>query len=162
MQTWDSPAKYPPVYSSDGKLLQDSPVYTEKYFCFNAFLPTPEEILKIGYSRLFDSEMDGYRWNLDNWGTKWDIYHDKITLAETGWEEGCDNLFLSFDTAWSPPLAWFQKIVQHFKTLTFLLHYEEPGVFFAGDAAGEDGVYCLTEYTEEQCEELFRSEDDED
>ena len=32
--------------------------------------------------------MDGYHWNLANWGVKWDIYVDKIDRETLGWTEG--------------------------------------------------------------------------
>lgn len=44
-----------------------------------------------------------YRWSINNWGTKWDMY-----------EVGCKNNVLQFDTAWSTPMLW----AEHFaKTL---------------------------------------------
>lgn len=49
MDSQGLPAKYPPVYKADGTILFASPEYTEPYFCFNALLPTPQEVLAVGF-----------------------------------------------------------------------------------------------------------------
>jgi len=43
------PARYPPVILENGQTLFGPPEYTEKRFCFNALIPTPDEVLAIGY-----------------------------------------------------------------------------------------------------------------
>lgn len=109
------PAKYPPQ-EWEKAIAQMEPQPTESYFCFNALVPTPQEVLDMGYDAhnkiskdtlLFAlhgqsiSPIDGYHWNIANWGTKWDVYHDKITPDEMGWSEGCEGIEFEFDTAWS-------------------------------------------------------------
>ena len=164
------PAKYPPIISPNGKVLSKSDDVKEKYFCFNAFIPTPQEVLDVGfdgqakipkeeYDKLLHGGetkyIDGYHWNWKNWGTKWDIYSERLSLEEIGWSEGCDSVEICFDTAWSPPIPWFEALVKAFPSLVFTMHYEEPGVFFAGNCRGENGVFTHNECTEEECYKLF-------
>lgn len=160
------PAEYPPQPWETENCKKP----TERYFCFNAQVPTPKEILEVGYdAHIKLSEMsvedmlreqeinptDGYHWNIVNWGTKWDVYFDAITKDEMGWHDGANYICFHFDTAWSPPLAWLKKVALKFPELQFKLHYEEPGVFFAGDFYVEGEESKLNEYTDEQCRDLF-------
>lgn len=46
-----------------------------------------------------------YEWRLDNWGTKWDVYNVTMTRMDD------NTLVMSFDTAWSPPIPVFDKMV---------------------------------------------------
>ena len=165
------PAQYPPLILPNGQKLSEKPKETEPYFCFNALIPTPKEILEIGYDghdkipRLTLAEilqgkmpepMDGYHWNIANWGTKWDIYHNRLTIEDFGWHRGCKKVTAWFDTAWSPPRAWLEKAIGLYPSLTFILHYEEPGNYFAGDLYGENGVITEDIYDADRCAEVFR------
>ena len=47
-----------------------------------------------------------YDWRLQNWGTKWDVYNATCDRMDE------NTLVLSFDTAWSPPIAVFDKLVE--------------------------------------------------
>jgi hypothetical protein len=71
-------------------------------------------------------------WRVQNWGTKWDI---EAVL------DSADESYLeySFDSAWSPPIQWLQKIVKDFPKLLFTLKYEEEGMGFMGKAVGANG-----------------------
>jgi hypothetical protein len=67
---------------------------------------------------------DWYGWRLAKWDTKWDICHAEIQ------EKHKDEITVSFDTAWSPPLAFYEKLVElGFSVKAF---YSEPGMGFAG------------------------------
>ena len=69
---------------------------------------------------------DWYDWSVNNWGTKWDAYEPEILNNDI-------NFFsVSFETAWSPPIAWIDNIMQDFPDLCFTLEYEEPGMCFGG------------------------------
>ena len=46
-----------------------------------------------------------YSWRLEHWGTKWDIYNATCERMDE------NTLVLSFDTAWSPPIPVFDKLV---------------------------------------------------
>lgn len=160
------PAEYPPKHK--GK----EPVENSNtpYFCFNALVPTPKDVLEIGFARkeqipeinvmyAYRGEtvfpLDGYHWNIANWGTKWDVYDDAITAEEMGWHEGAERIAFEFDTAWKPPLAWLKKAAMLFPALRFKLHYEEPSNFFAGDLYAEGLNAVLDPYDDARCREAF-------
>ena len=46
-----------------------------------------------------------YDWRLEHWGTKWDIYNATCERMDE------NTLVLSFDTAWSPPIPVYDKLV---------------------------------------------------
>ena len=160
------PADYPPQpWEKEPRTKPTVP-----YFSFNALIPTPKEVLEIGFDghdKILDLNMkyalrgqtvypiDDYHWNIANWGTKWDIYHDAITAETMGWHEGADHICFEFDTAWSPPDKWRASVGKLFPALQFKLHYEEPGCFFAGDMFVSEGVTTIVECTDAQCEKLF-------
>lgn len=88
-------------------------------------------------------------------GVKWDIYVDKIDRETLGWTEGCDRIEVGFDTAWSMPERWFATASELFPQLSFKLHFEEPGCYFAGDMLGENGVVSTEYYNDEKLREIF-------
>jgi hypothetical protein len=85
--------------------------------------PIPDEVILAGYSDI------GYKWCRDNWGTKWDVYIDldKDTLYKDD-----EYIEMSFDSAWSPPVAWLKNIAPLYPELEFELAYMELGNMFAG------------------------------
>lgn len=174
------PAQYPKKYNANGICINDCPPATEKHFCFNALVPTPQKVLDIGfdghdvipwedlmgvYKGIIPPVLDGYHWNVVNWGTKWDIYHDDLTAEVIGWTKGCEKIYFEFETAWSPPIDWLIKVVEMFPELHFKFHYEESGCYFAGDVYGEGGSCTIDEYDDARCDALFQywedGEDDE-
>lgn len=72
-----------------------------------------------------DKKEDWYNWNCQNWGTKWDAYDIDI-------DDNDDNFTYYFNTAWSPPLAWLEKIAAKYPNLELNLEYNEPGCDFGG------------------------------
>lgn len=81
---------------------------------------------------------DWYDWCVANWGTKWDIGYDsardnKAYITEVN---GSEFVMVSFDSAWSPPLAAYEKLVE----MGYQIHayYYEPGMMFCG-RYDEDG-----------------------
>lgn len=166
------PAKYPPQEWEKDRL-DNIKAPEEPRFCFNALVPTPNAVLEMGYDAhnkipkdIFElllagknvEPIDGYHWNILNWGTKWDVYHANITPEAMGWSQGCKSILFDFDTAWSPPRAWLEKVVEMFPELTFELHYSEPGCYFAGDIYGKNGRCIYDEYDDKRCAELFKKE----
>jgi len=91
-----------------------------------------------------------YDFCVNEWGTKWDIGGDDLGPAQ----DIPGGLMLTFDSAWAPPCAAYEKLVD----LGFSIRamYYEPGMAFAG--IWEDGNDDFYEYggmnSEQIAEEL--------
>ena len=121
-----------------------APVYGDELdFCMNALYPVPldyrrfpfddNQARKLGEAVGEPRKYGGYRWQSDHWGTKWDVDGVLIESHDT-------FLQYQFDSAWSPPISFFEKISKDFPNLTFELEFYEGGMGFAGRATfdGED------------------------
>ena len=69
-----------------------------------------------------------YDWNLQNWGTKWDIEVDDYFVSDTEFE-------CQFDTAWSAPTEFLHQLQKKFPNLDLRLTYllegsEDCGVIY--------------------------------
>jgi hypothetical protein len=115
------------------------------------FIPVPQE-LKIVAGRVGDAtdpkqieleaaekrniETYGYKtWYdfcVNEWGTKWDVGGDGMTFCEI--ENG--RITAAFDSAWSPPTAAYEKLVE--LGFSVRAYYYEGGMNFAG--IWEDGI----------------------
>lgn len=97
---------------------------------FNNFVTMPEEL----------NEGDGwYAWDLENWGTKWDT-------SDAWCDKYSDNYIeYYFDTAWSPPIEWLEKVSQMYPKIEFTLRYREDGMAFGGKAFAMNGELDDTE-----------------
>jgi hypothetical protein len=77
------------------------------------------------------------KWNSDSacdaWGTKWDIQ------ANLHYEEDDGLACYDFDSAWSPPITFINRVSKLFKKLSFLLNYNEPGMNFSGSYQVQNG-----------------------
>lgn len=82
--------------------------------------------------RLYGAE-DWYNWRLDNWGTKWDCSSTSVN------ELNANNLNVRFETAWSPPINWFKKVIPMYPQLEFTLIFDEEGDSFCGKLTGING-----------------------
>ena len=93
-------------------------------------------IEKYGYANWYD-------FNVANWGTKWEIGGDGNTADRED-----DGLSFSavFDSAWSPPIAICEALVEQGFEVT--LYYYEPGMGFCGK--WEDGIDDCIEYGNEK------------
>lgn len=138
-----------------------------EYNLFESLIPMPKElegttspskgntdlIDKYGYDNWYD-------WCNSNWGTKWGDYNmDAESISyeanmeypknENGLLDydngspiltGNANIHFRYDTAWAPgcdELA--EAIVKQFPTLNGFIHYEEPGMCFAGQLIFANG-----------------------
>lgn len=80
---------------------------------FGALIPRPA-----------DQEENWYNWNLENWGTKWEA-------SIIDWERTSDNeIFISFDTAWAPPIAFYDTVTN--EDWDIEAQYYECGMGFIG------------------------------
>lgn len=118
----------------------------EKAFKAGAFLsefiPCPKPLLETmsgSYGEEYEREVheaiqkintkhfgfpNWYDWCCAKWGTKWDVGRDGSCEVEG------QSLKLSFDSAWSPPIAAYETL----ESLGFsiLAYYYEPGCSFCG------------------------------
>ncbi len=91
----------------------------EDVFSMRRFVPAPRDIGD-----------NWYRWNCDNWGTKWDV--NEPFIEEEWFDDKYGGLKYGFFTAWSPPEEFVEKLGKLYPELNFFLRYEEPGVGYSG------------------------------
>jgi len=123
-----------------------------------AFFPCPQELLdndapadtsdEAVKARIEKyGEADWYQWSVNNWGTKWDFGADADYDAITV-DEGSNEVMISFDTAWSPPIGFYQEMEDehgfHIKATYF-----EPGMGFVGEY--EEGSDDCFEFSDAEC-----------
>lgn len=72
---------------------------------------------------------DWYSWNIENWGTKWDISPDYLDVDEGKTKS---KLSANFQSAWGPPLTAIKKLTQKYDKISVEFHYIETGCGFAG------------------------------
>lgn len=77
-----------------------------------------------------------YDYCVNEWGTKWDIQSDSVEILSEHSVTG------SFDSAWAPPIAAYEKLTDLGFTIT--AYYYEPGMGFVGK--WDDGVDEFYEY----------------
>ena len=127
------------------KIKEDVPTWR-----LSRYFPMPEELEGTTSPTPTDTNTDElvkkygvanwYDWRIKNYGTKWDCSAiDFDTDIPTEFQ-------VTFDSAWSPPIAWLEKVQKDFTTLKFNLVYEETGNWFAGVAFTAE-----TEEGEEVC-----------
>ena len=87
-----------------------------------------------------------YSWRYSNWGTKWDLGETQSVSVEG------DTLFVSFDTAWTPPIPFLAYLHTEYG-FQYRLMYVETGAGFGGIAV--PGDYAEMEIlSEEDIDEL--------
>lgn len=91
---------------------------------------TARNLATYGYGNWYD-------FCVNEWGTKWDIGADGNPAQDIP-----GGLMLGFDSAWSPPIGAYEKLVE----LGFSIRamYYEPGMAFAG--IWEDNIDNFYEY----------------
>jgi len=85
---------------------------------------------------------DWYKWNLANWGTKWDLC--EVSLMTNEIKNG--KIEAMFDTAWGPPIQAFQTIAEKYPELEFHMNYSEPGMGFRGAMKWKNGEEFLNNH----------------
>jgi hypothetical protein len=101
---------------------------------FNLLAPRPE-----------DEDENWYDWNISNWGTKWDAKPYNVE-----WEDGAVRFNL--ETAWSPPIGFYEKIVDMGYSVE--AYYLEEGMAFIGYwEDGYDDAYNYGNMTADEMEE---------
>ena len=121
---------------------------------FEEFIPCPAELkeqTEIGEDYMARDEArkaanlskyayeDWYGYNINNWGTKWDVADADVTYTE-----GDTKLVVSFDTAWGPPIAFYENMEEELGWQVDAFYYES-GVNFCGRYNyGDDDYYEIT------------------
>lgn len=76
---------------------------------FNQIIPMPDDIERGNLTmdqRKATNGRNWYDWSIENWGTKWDAYELRVQrLSDT-------SLYVMMETAWSPPIPIFEKLVE--------------------------------------------------
>jgi len=81
-----------------------------------------------------------YKWNISNWGTKWDTDIEDSDIQD-------EHIYLRFDTAWSPPSGVYEAMVTQYPTLSFGIEWEEEQGFGAElESDGEGGIALVKEW----------------
>jgi hypothetical protein len=104
-------------------------------------------LTKYGYK-------DWWTWCVNEWGTKWDICEARIVSEDE------KSIFMTFDTAWSPPIQAYEKLAD----LGFYIkaYYFEGGMMFCGSwIDGLDEYYEIEEYKADWVRENIPSDIDE-
>jgi hypothetical protein len=103
---------------------------------------------KYGYSNWYD-------FCVNEWGTKWDIGGDGHEAQDID-----GGLSLSFDSAWSPPVSAYEKLMD----LGFRIYamYHESGMCFAGIwDNGDDDYYEYSDMNSQEVSDTLPIELDE-
>lgn len=107
-----------------------------KWKFFDYFYPVSDKV-KIANDpdELSDEERT---WRIDNWGTKWDIAAP--TLVSFSHIKGKLTLTLTFETAWSPPINFCEKLTKLGWYVE--LRYREESMGFYGAYNSNSGDEC--------------------
>jgi hypothetical protein len=147
---------------------------TRKDALLNEFVPVPdalstmtegsfgdpieqaEHVAKQESNRRTYGYSSWYDFAIGEWGTKWDISNGdgdyKIKKVDAGY-----SVTLYFDTAWSPPINFYDKLLELEFTVNAM--YYEPGVNFCGQYFdGDDETYELNNLTSDEARDQLPEE----
>lgn len=118
-----------------------------------------KELNKGDEAQLFNSLVPNpsgewqYDWSIENWGCKWDASVYEYSLEP-------EHLYISFDTAWGPPIEFYNRLGEMgYQVKAF---YREEGMAFAGlYEDGDDDYYEYGNMTADEIEEQLPTELDE-
>jgi hypothetical protein len=98
---------------------------------------------------------DWYNWQVQNWGTKWDVNADGQPAQDI---EG--GLILSFDSAWAPPVTAYERLME--QGFRVYATYYEPGMCFCGIwDNGDDNYFEYSDMSAAEVAETLPPELDE-
>ena len=116
-----------------------------------ALVPAPENLFRgnLGAAEEAECKEKGipnwYNWNINNWGTKWDVSTEGLEFIEDG-----DDAQITgwFDSAWSPPIEAYNNFLEENEDCSLEANYEEGGMDFAGiyDNGDDQGMDDITEW----------------
>lgn len=158
----------------DRKMISRAVKAAQKDALFNEFAPCPQalsettegsfgdklEQARLNAQRESNRKTYGYSswydFALGEWGCKWEISNGgddyKIKKVDNGY-----TVTLSFDTAWSPPINFYDKLIELEFTVDAM--YYEPGVNFCGQYYnGDDETYELNDLSSEDARDQLPTE----
>jgi len=114
----------------------------------------PDEQKKLEEDTARNLEVHGYgNWYdycVNEWGTKWDVGGDGMEVELEGLK---NDTTLCFDSAWSPPIGIYEKMVE--QGYSVRAYYYEGGMNFAGIWwDGDDDFYELAGSSAEVKEQI--------
>ena len=141
LKTYDDNVVTETVHESEFSFMNfASPEDVDTYYSTDSVKPEGYEQMtfqeRLDCSLRFES--DGwYDWNVREWGSKWDAIDAELN------QETEKDLYYKFDTAWSPPMRLFERIVEANPDLDFEFEWEEEQGW-GGEAVGSSGVLSIT------------------
>lgn len=84
-----------------------------------------------------------YDWQVSHWGSKWDVGMSCGGGDGNVYKESANSISLSFLSAWSPPIQFYEKLV--YLGFTVRAYYYESGMSFCGAWSDDyDESYQIT------------------
>ena len=136
------------IYHEDPKMIERVRTAFNGEGLLQEFIPVPEDLrnivagsvpveqeaehkLKEEFNRITYGYTNWYDFCVNEWGTKWEIGADGNPAQDIP-----GGLMLGFDSAWSPPIAAYEKLC----AMGFRIRamYYEPGMAFAGVWEGNE------------------------
>lgn len=108
----------------------DLKAFSDKHLFLKQDHPSGQPDLSFSFQSVLPQVIEyGYYADSEIWGTKSDAddYGSCHVTIET------DHIFISFDTAWTPPTPVIEKLSELFPKLQFQLFYMEEGSGFTGE-----------------------------
>lgn len=109
------------------------------------------------YMKWTSTQNDWYNWNINNWGTKWDVAvsHEEEN-PDTYMEDAVNGenhvVYYNFNTAWSRPMSALIKLSEQYPDLLFTLTYEEE-TGWGGELELLRGVVISESEYDDKCRE---------
>ena len=114
-------------------------------FDFNHFIPQPENIFRANLSTDKQQELkvsgipDWYNWNIDNWGTKWNVAVDDVNVCV--YNDGSADVFYTMRTACAFPAPVIEQMIRDYHHLNFSIQGEEESVAYGVNIDSSEGVW---------------------
>jgi hypothetical protein len=105
---------------------------------FDRLVPMPQELAEDRGDLEAGVFPAWHAWRLEHWGTKWNVWFPRLTGTLKSGE-----LRYRFETAWTPPYEWLERVAPMFPALAFHLEYQEEMDHFSGVARWEAGQLVL-------------------
>ena len=102
---------------------ESTDTHSSSVFSCHKVIPRPDK-----------EDTNWYNWNVENWGSKWDLSEVE---KDGDWETG--ELRYDFETAWSPIYEVITALAKEHKKLTMTYLYSESGSDFWGEHEYKNG-----------------------